>query len=615
MILQSLVAYYDRMAEEYPLDVAQPGYAVTPISKCIVIDEEGEVLIVLNRMIAREVTGKNGKKETKFFPERMITPQQPKRSGSRPEAAFLCENANFLFGIYGDQAGADYRFEASGKLHEQVLHDVDDKGARAILAFFRKRKPGSLDYGNVDMSSLNDGGNIVFKLEEDTDQYIHERDAIKDAWEKFLSGKSEGASIGQCLVTGKIGPIARIHGNLEGFGQDKPTLVGFNQSSFVSYGKEKGDNAPVSVTAAFKYVTALNMLISDRDHCANIHGDKLLFWAEKRAPLEEQAVAAMIRGQRPEADSKLDAVTGRKMASVMEHLYKGTRPEELELDINVRIFVLGITANKTRTVIRFFYVNTFGQIIERFQQHHRDIYIEGPGWEPEHPSFDKILIETAVRRESRNVPAPHQVALVRSVMNSTTYPNSLFIAMLTRVRAEASADMKLAINRTRIGFIKGYLNRIARQSQQKEEFGVTLNYGETSIAYKLGCILAILNKAQSDALEKVNASIVDKFLSAALASPQQVFPTLLNNSENHFSKSKKYFTRKLLLEVMEHIPPEGFPKTLNAEGQGQFLVGFYHQQQMFFKGKDKQGAEDQPTEEAVLEHEDAHSFTLGGSNP
>lgn len=591
MILQSLVAYYDRMQKEHPNDIPKPGYAETPVSKCIVLDLEGNIILVHD--LTEEGEKKNEKKEKKRVPRRLLTPRQPKRSGSRPEPAFLCENASFIFGIYNDRAGAEYRFAASGSLHEQILRDVDDPGARALLAFFGKRELGSLDYGDVDTSSLQESGNIIFQLENELG-YIHERLAVQAAWEMHLREKLKTSSIGQCLVTGEVGPIARIHGNLEGFGQDKPTLVGFNQSSFVSFGKERGDNAPVSEIAAFKYVTAMNMLINDREHCLDIHGDKLLFWTERKAPLEQNAVSILMQGATFSNESELDVESTRLVKSVAKHLSDGTRFGELDLDTDVRIFILGISTNKTRLVIRYFYTNTFGQIADRLQSHHRDIYIEGPAWEPEHPSVRKILLETAIRRESRNVAPPHQVALMRSVMNGTPYPSSVFLSILARIRAEAAVDAKAAINRTRIGFIKGYLNRTNHQNNKRERIGVKLNEGEASVAYRLGRIFAILNKAQSDAIEKVNASIVDKYLNAALASPQQVFPALLANSEHHFSKSKKFYTKKLLLDVTELIPKEGFPKTLNAEGQGQFMIGFYHQQQVFFKGKDKNSKDGQP---------------------
>lgn len=244
-------------------------------------------------------------------------------------------------------------------------------------------------------------------------------------------------------------------------------------------------------------------------------------------------------------------------------------------------------------------------MIKRLQKHHADIYIAGPEWEIEHPSLSKILIETAVRRDSKNVPAPYQASLVRSIVTDSPYPNSLFMAMLGRIRSEAGVDAHTAINRTRMGVIRGCLNRMARKSGEKEWIGVNLDNTKQSqtLSYTLGRIFAILNQAQYEALSKVNASIVDKYLNAALASPRQVFPSLLSNAQHHFSKlakAKRYYTQQVLREVMLDIPPTGFPQTLNAEGQGQFMVGFYHQQQSFFKKKE------QIVGESVAHQDDNH---------
>lgn len=586
MILQALCGYYDRLAEASNSKVAQPGYELNSVTCCIVLNKEGNVCDVIDMMDEFEVMGSKGKKEKKRQPRRIITPQQPKRAGSRPEPAFLCENANFIFGIYKDRAGADYRFTASRDIHEKVLMDVDDEGARAVLAFYNARKQGSYQYKDVDTSYLEDGGNIVFLLEGESD-FIHNHPKIQVAWNRYLALRSAEAPIGQCLVTGEMLPIARIHGNLGGFGQDKPTVVGFNQDSFVSYRKEKGENAPVSENAAFKYVTALNMLISDRNHCMQMQGEKLLFWAEREAPLEVQAIVGLMEGGTSQPDKTLDEVKNRQIASILDSLYIGKSPGELGLDPHLKFYLLGLSANKTRVVMRYFYVSTFGQLVTRLQLHHQDIHITGPAWESEHPSLNKILFETAVLHKSENVPAPYRSSLIRSVLSGRVYPNSLYMAMLGRIRAEAAANAKTAINRTRVGVIKGCLNRISRQLNHKEGLiTVALNKDDKSISYLLGRIFALLEKAQSDALGTVNASVVDKYLNAALASPQQVFPSLLLNAEKHFSKSKKYNIKMRIREIMEDIPSDGYPKTLNAEDQGRFLVGYYHQQQDIYTKKD-----------------------------
>ena len=252
MILQALCSYYDRAASNPEQGIAAYGYAKTGVSSCLVIDDQGHVRGVDDMM---EAAGK------KHIPRNIITPMQPKRSGQRPKAAFLCENKEFLFGINKDPEAAAYRFEASKQIHQDVLKSVEDIGAQALLKFFAKRIQGIYAYEGVDTLPL-EKGNIVFRLFGD-DVLLHDRPAIKKAWEEYQAKEAMTASVGQCLITGTMGPIARIHGNIGGFGTDKPTLVGFNQDSFVSYRKNQGENAPTSEMAAFKYITALNMLVAD----------------------------------------------------------------------------------------------------------------------------------------------------------------------------------------------------------------------------------------------------------------------------------------------------------------------------------------------------------------
>jgi CRISPR-associated protein Csd1 len=159
----------------------------------------------------------------------------------------------------------------------------------------------------------------------------------------------------------------------------------------------------------------------------------------------------------------------------------------------------------------------------------------------------------------------------------------LYNAILTRVRADKN------VNSIRIGMIKGVLNRNARLNNIKETMSVTLNVDEKNTGYLLGRLFAVLEKAQYDALGKLNATIVDKYLNSALATPQTVFPVLLPLFEKHVSKSEKYFSKQLVQKIVGELPPNGFPQTLNAEDQGRFLIGYYHQRQDFYKGNSQSG--------------------------
>lgn len=97
---------------------------------------------------------------------------------------------------------------------------------------------------------------------------------------------NDEGSDGFCLVTGARSKIARIHPSIKGIsGTDKAetSIVSFNKQSFESYGKEQGDNAPVSEQAAFAYTTVLNHLLRRGEHNRQriqIGDANVVFWAE-----------------------------------------------------------------------------------------------------------------------------------------------------------------------------------------------------------------------------------------------------------------------------------------------------------------------------------------------
>jgi CRISPR-associated protein Csd1 len=576
MILQALCGYYERLAADPMSGVALPGWAVTPVTACITLDAEGNTAGVLSLA------------DDKKKPMRMLTPQQPKRS-SGVNPAFLCDNAGYFFGA--DEKSGEQKFKVSKALHNKILDGTEDKGALAVLRFFDKNSAMS-----PDAAELIGTGNTVFRLEGESD-FVHNRPAVKAAWERH-NGSAASPETGQCLVTGEIGPIARLHTSVVGFGQTKPTLVGFNQSSFKSYnltrkggdGKDSnGPNAPVSETAMFKYTTALNALLSDGRHLVRLADTKVVFWAERAAECEEDLFSFCVNGNAKDGDDKDDVrenddKSAERIKGLLSAWMSGKNPDVIQgVDPAVTFHILGISASKARLVVRFFYSDTFGNILENIGRHYRDIaiYRAGTHADKELVSPWRILRETAVAGKNENIPHVLEGALLRGILNGTAYSYGLYNAILTRIRAESM------LNHVRAGIIKGFLNRSLRLDNKEEDITMGLNTEEKNIAYRLGRMLAVCQKAQGEAIKEVNASVVDKFFNSALAAPQTVFPALLSLFEKHVNKLEKYGFRykKLAQEIMDEIPSLGFPQTLNAEDQGRFIIGYYHQTQDFYKSK------------------------------
>ena len=101
----------------------------------------------------------------------------------------------------------------------------------------------------------------------------------------------------------------------------------------------------------------------------------------------------------------------------------------------------------------------------------------------------------------------------------------------------------------------------------------------------LGRLFAVLEKAQLDALGKVNSTIKDRFFSAASAIPASVFPRLLRLSQHHIEKAEYgYVSDRRISEIMEHI--DMFPSHLNLQDQGLFAIAYYQQKNALYRKKE-----------------------------
>jgi hypothetical protein len=83
----------------------------------------------------------------------------------------------------------------------------------------------------------------------------------------------------------------------------------------------------------------------------------------------------------------------------------------------------------------------------------------------------------------------------------------------------------------------------------------------------------------------------DKYFSSASTTPAATFPTLLSLAQHHISKlDYGVYYDKMIGEIMDKLEIENdpFPKNLSLDDQGIFYLGFYHQRNNLYKGKDTQ---------------------------
>ena len=580
MILQALVEHYENLAEQGK--ISQPGWCSAKVSYAIELGEDGSVKAVIPMKFETDA----GKKKV-FIPLPMTVPEMVTRS-SGVSANFLCDNAKYILGIEQNENSARVLecFDAAKERHLAILGNVDSKMARAICLFFENWKPEEAKENEAvceHWDELNEGGNLIFCMGKN---FAQDDALIKKAWEESLNGDEEETT-GICLVTGKKDRIARIHRGIKGVAGAQSSgaaLVSFNAQSFESYGKEQSYNAPVGKYAEFAYTTALNYLLSQRDYKYQLGDSTVVFWSESG---EKEYQDTFLLSIDPPQDNQ------EEIKKVFDSL-KNNRWVDLN-DINMnpekKFYILCLAPNAARLSVRFFYQDSFGNILQNIVAHYERMNIIRPSFEKdEFLGVWRMLRETVNMKSNDKKPVSNMAAMVlQSILSNDRYPASLYTDVIMRTRAEQGN-----VTYGRAAIIKAYL--IKNYKWKEGEKYMALNEACNEPAYILGRLFAVLEGVQKDANPDIKATIRDRYFNSACATPATVFPILLKLKNSHIRKLERdngYKKRKHEDAITELIGKldmtdsgKGMPSRLSLEEQGKFMLGYYHQTQKRYEKKE-----------------------------
>lgn len=575
MILQNLAEYYENLVLQEK--VSKSGWCQAKVSHAIELNEDGTIKAIISKRKEEE----RGKKKI-WVPVLLNVPEMVTRS-SGVSSNFLCDNAKYFLGIDGDgiQKRTIECFESAKERHLMLLEEANGKMARAICLFFKNWKP-ECAVENLSVKEhwdeLNEGGNLIFCMKA---IYAQDEKEIQDIWEEYLKKQKQGKQ-GICLVTGQRAEIARIHRGIKGVPGAQSSgaaLVSFNAPAFESYGKEQSYNAMVGKYAEFAYTTALNYLLNQSEYKFALGDSMIVFWAESG---QEEYQDSFLSWLNPKVDNQ------EEMNKVFGNLKKGVWVdlEDIQLDSEQRFYILCLAPNAARLSVRFYYQNSFGNIIKNIAKHYQRMEIVRPSWEDmRYLGIKQMLNETVNQKSKDKTPIPNMASMVLSaILSDTKYPASLYTDTLIRIRAEQG---KVTCGRAAI--IKAFLIQNYKWKEGDEYMG--LNEGCEESAYVLGRLFAVLETIQKDANSGINTTIRDRYFNSACATPASVFPTLIKLKNSHIKKLEresggtKIYYEKMLTELMGKI--EKFPRRLSLEEQGKFMLGYYHQVQKKYEKKEE----------------------------
>lgn len=603
MILQSLVDYYEILARKGA--IAKPGWGTYKISYAVNLNRQGEVIGILS--LEKEVM--RGKKTVSVPTIHMLPEGVKKSSGIRPQ--FLWANAAYCLGLPKENRTADMAddaltkwkkdkkrsvdcFEAVKEYHLNILDAVHTPAADALKLFFSTWNPEAAEENPILKPYLETNlltANVMYAVEG---VFVQDDAAIKDVWDAHYNQPAADAVKGQCLVTGKIASIARIHPSIKGVRgaqSSGASLVSFNAEAFESYGHSGGQcyNAPVSERAAFAYTTALNQLIADEKHCKVIGNTTVVYWAANG----EKAYQDLLHSAFFEEDDTIDDKT---LDDLFSHIQKGQPFDFQGVSIypDTRFFILGLAPNAARLSVRFFLQDTFGHFIDHVRKHYERLEIVTPKQHRAYLPLWKLLGATVNPKSKDKASSPLLAgAVMRSILSDTPYPQALYSNVLLRVKADQDDSDKhiYKISAEKAAIIKACL---LKNFSKGEEVTVALNEESTNTAYVLGRLFSVLEQIQEEANPNINSTIKDRYFNSAAATPGVVFPILLKVANHHLRKLNDKKGLKIKLEKMVtnlegkiEMNDHPIPVRMNLNDQGLFILGYYHQTQKRYAKKEE----------------------------
>ncbi|NPV58449.1 MAG: type I-C CRISPR-associated protein Cas8c/Csd1 [Actinobacteria bacterium] len=518
------------------------------------------------------------------------------RSGKDPQPFLLVDQARYVFGIAdrGKEEDSKRRHQDYLDLLKRAVEKTGDPSFEAIYHFLTSlvsNIPGILE-------KIKPEEIVAFKIGENNPCL---NPAIIEFWNSHLE-EDASARTAVCLVCGNEQPILRkLPREIVVLGQ-KCVISSFNDSAYLSYGKQQTENAPMCFTCANKIISSLDYLtkspkaeIHRRIIMNNpkrpIHNQLAVFWLKERQEInsinssgrnisiEELLGVALTSEPTSEPPASLS-----QLESLLEIPWTGSTTP-LGLPEN-RFYLALLSANKARLVLRTWIDASLGEIKENLGRYIKSLKIVDPyggrvkafsipelieALDVEDPSIVGKLIRTAFM----GLPPPFSLLseALRSIHNPSVF-NSIKQKDIFRLHA-VMASLKHSL--------------LYRKGEEEMKLMETLDPERNRIAYLCGRLLAILEEAQRRASgTKLNRTLVDSFYASASSSPSSYLGLLLNRSHtSHLSKIRKDgkdYTglTKLLEDVLSRIDNEGgFPARLDPREQAEFALGFYHQRADF----------------------------------
>lgn len=562
MLVQALAEYADR---ELGDQLADEAWEEKPVPYLIEISAAGAFL----NITARLASVARGKK-TVSVPLPLSVPRSPVPRNAGLYPLLGADDIKYVLGpgswtTKGQEENNQERHEAFMALIRTAAHATKDESLEACSRFYDRAH--QVELARAAIQDAKPGVIVALSVSGP----IVQRAVVRNYWRTHYAAASSSRAAkggsGQCLISGRIGPIAPTHEKIKGLGLGGQaagvSLMSFDKEAFQSYGWSQNANSPVSPDRAMAYVVAVNHLLRrDNGHRRDVAGVAFVFWTRQATDFDPMSV--------------IDQADEKQVIALL-------RLDHVDLDPN-QFYMAGFSANGARMLIRYWVSDSLGRVKANLQewfagQQIIDVY-SGAMAPP--PKLWQLL--AALDREGEP-PKDRALAMLKRAIEGSAQPLGYRILTAALARLRASKGNRLEPHR--MGLIRLCLNdqlRMKGESPMPE----VLDSGQQHPAYLCGRLLAIYESIQYNSAgeTKVNQTVADRYYSLASTRPALAFPKLADLGQKHLRKLRRdkrgtmVRLEQQLQDIMSRIEREAgcrFPSSLDLDGQGRFVLGYHHQ--------------------------------------
>lgn len=579
MLLEQLVNHAKRLEREGK--TLPMMYQETNVPWIVKLDANGNFLDL------ERTSDGLGKKADRGKP---IPAPKIKRQGAK--AALLADDLEYIFDLSDENTAPELRIKSTEKrflfLEETraCFETTQHADVQAVLTYLEQLPENAPEF--LTGTSLKE--KVTFEVEG---RRVIAQPAVQAVWaSKYSSDDDENAPvsedaplIAECLITGQVGAVMRReplpvkgglipNGHTAGMG-----FISADKPAFESYGLRNSEVAPVRVSAAVQYATAINALLSDPRTHLRVSPMVFAFWTKTLetpdipAFLKKPAGSALLQklksGQGIGEHFKTEQ-TPERARKLISSAFTGNLFDDLEPD---EFYCVALSAYTSRVVVRNHITSTLREVGENLA-----VYIKTQDLIDTEPMGVFELAASLYRDANKDQTAQTVNALLEFALQRTPLPQHYLNNLSSRNRAEQRITKPRAVL-TRMTLIS--MEVIAMDEL------IALQPDHKSPGYQLGRLMSVLENLQWMALvkygssSKINSTVTDRFYASISSTPMLVFANVMAGAQDHLSRIRKsdpsahFAEDQRLGQIAGRLTT--IPDVLEPVDQALFSLGYYHE--------------------------------------